>query len=467
MIEVHGRLSGRSAIEMGRRLTPYNPAWYEEPVTPYDLDLLKEVKQALMFPVAAGERLYMLEEFARLTSLRSCDIVQMDLAHCGGLSIGKKIADMASANGLHLAPHCSVGPVALCAAIHFGWATPSVIIQENFAEYDVPWRNDFVRGWNLCDRGEFRLPAGPGLGLELDPAVILAHPPQKNPFPSLWDEALADGLHAKQRTRLTFDGFRRRPTQRTQLSGRRRGTPRAGKGGCATDCRRRQTAGGDCRRGGKLRRTARRLVERASRRCSATCALPRNLEAGAGTDKIAIDEATRQGIVVANVPDFCTNEQAEHAFGLLLAWARRLPFMFAAMRRGEWTAQSPRSAPSRRADARAGRFWAERTGRRRPRRGIRYADHGLDSRPGQICHARRTQRCDSHHARPSAGRGRLRVDSFAPDFRNARSHRCSADRPDAPDGRTDQHRAWGNRGRGSPGLRAPGAAHRRSRARCV
>jgi len=61
---------------------------------------------------------------------------------------------------------------------------------------------------------------------------------------------------------------------------------------------------------------------------------------GAGTDKIAIDEATRQGIVVANVPDFCTNEQAEHAFGLLLAWARRLPFMFAAMRRGEWTARN-------------------------------------------------------------------------------------------------------------------------------
>jgi D-3-phosphoglycerate dehydrogenase len=61
---------------------------------------------------------------------------------------------------------------------------------------------------------------------------------------------------------------------------------------------------------------------------------------GAGTDKIAIDEATRQGIVVANVPDFCTNEQAEHAFALLLAWARRLPFMFEAMRRGEWTARN-------------------------------------------------------------------------------------------------------------------------------
>ena len=61
---------------------------------------------------------------------------------------------------------------------------------------------------------------------------------------------------------------------------------------------------------------------------------------GAGTDKIDIAEATRQGIVVANVPDFCTNEQAEHTFALLLAWARRLPFMFDAMRRGQWTARN-------------------------------------------------------------------------------------------------------------------------------
>jgi D-3-phosphoglycerate dehydrogenase len=61
---------------------------------------------------------------------------------------------------------------------------------------------------------------------------------------------------------------------------------------------------------------------------------------GAGTDKIDVAEATRQGIVVANIPDFCTNEQAEHTFALLLAWTRRLPYMLDAMRRGEWTARN-------------------------------------------------------------------------------------------------------------------------------
>jgi galactonate dehydratase len=187
MIEVHGRLSAGCAIEMGRRLAAYRPAWYEEPVAPLALELLAEVKRALPFPIAAGERLYTLEEFQRLTGLRACDVVQPDLAHCGGLSVGKKIAALAQASDLRLAPHCSVGPVALCAALHFGWATPNVLVQENFADYDVPWRSELVGGWNPMRGGEFALPAGPGLGLELDIAACARHPYKRNSFPSLWD----------------------------------------------------------------------------------------------------------------------------------------------------------------------------------------------------------------------------------------------------------------------------------------
>jgi galactonate dehydratase len=187
MIEAHGRFSTGCAIEMGRRLIAYRPAWYEEPVTPHSLDQLKEVKQALPFPIAAGERLYMLEEFARMTSMPACDVVQMDLAHCGGLSVGRKIAVLAQASALRLAPHCSIGPVALCAAIHFGWATPGVMIQEDFGNFDVAWRSQLVRGWRLDNRGEFRLPTGVGLGIDIDPAACAAHPPKRDPFPGLWD----------------------------------------------------------------------------------------------------------------------------------------------------------------------------------------------------------------------------------------------------------------------------------------
>ena len=188
MIEVHGRLSAGCAIAMGRRLAPYRPAWYEEPVAPLALELLAEVKQALPFPIAAGERLYTLEEFQRLIALRACDIVQPDLAHCGGISIGKKIAALAQAHDLQVAPHCSIGPVALCAALHFGWSTPNVMVQENFAEYDVAWRNELVHGWNPVRPGAFALPDRPGLGVELDDAACARHPYQRNSFPSLWDD---------------------------------------------------------------------------------------------------------------------------------------------------------------------------------------------------------------------------------------------------------------------------------------
>lgn len=187
MIEVHGRLSAGCAIEMGRRLAAYRPAWYEEPVTPHSLDLLVEVRRALPFPVAAGERLYMLEDFARLASMRACDVVQPDLAHCGGLWMGKKIAALCQPQDIRLAPHCSIGPVALCAAIHFGWATPQVMVQENFGDFDAPWRNELVGGWNPMADGRYLLPDKPGLGISLDDAACAAHPFVKHAFPSLWD----------------------------------------------------------------------------------------------------------------------------------------------------------------------------------------------------------------------------------------------------------------------------------------
>ena len=194
MIEAHGRFTAATAVEMGRRLEPYRPAWYEEPVAPENLEQLKDVKSALPVPVAAGERLYTLGDFARLTSTRAADVVQMDPAHCGGLLAAKKVAALAQAQDLRVSPHVSVGPVALCAALHLDWSTPNFIVQENFAEYDVPWRDALVYGWNPHQRGEFALPPDkPGLGIELNVDECARHPYRKNSFPSLWDEKwLAD-----------------------------------------------------------------------------------------------------------------------------------------------------------------------------------------------------------------------------------------------------------------------------------
>jgi galactonate dehydratase len=187
MIEFHGRLAAPTASAMIRRLERYRPAWCEEPVGPECLDLLADVKRAAACPIAAGERLYTQSDFYRLIALRAADVVQMDLAHCGGILAGKKIAAMADAQDLRVAPHCSIGPVALAACLHFDVSTPNFLIQEAFAEFDVPWRNDLVGGWNMLKNGEFVLSDAPGLGLELDESAIASHPYVPKAFPSLWD----------------------------------------------------------------------------------------------------------------------------------------------------------------------------------------------------------------------------------------------------------------------------------------
>jgi galactonate dehydratase len=188
MIEFHGRLSAGCAVDAMRRLERFDPTWCEEPVAPESIELLAEVKRQSRSSIAAGERLYTLADFQRLINLRAADIVQMDIAHCGGLLVSKKIAAMAAVQDLRIAPHCSIGPVALAAALHFDLSTPNFMIQEAFAEFDVPWRNSLVKGWNPIRNGEFILPDKPGLGLELDEDAIAAHPYKPNAFPSLWDK---------------------------------------------------------------------------------------------------------------------------------------------------------------------------------------------------------------------------------------------------------------------------------------
>jgi galactonate dehydratase len=189
MIEFHGRLSAGCASAMIRRLERFGPiVWCEEPVAPEGVELLASVKQSVHLPIAAGERLYTVTDFARMINLRAADVVQMDVAHCGGLLVSKKIAALAAVQDIRVAPHCSIGPVALAAALHFDMCTPNFMVQEAFAEFDVPWRNDLVRGWNPIRDGEFFLGDEPGLGLSLDENAIAAHPYVAHAFPSLWDE---------------------------------------------------------------------------------------------------------------------------------------------------------------------------------------------------------------------------------------------------------------------------------------
>jgi len=187
IIEFHGRLAARDAIRFLRKLEQRDILWCEEPVAPENLELLAEVKAATRLDISAGERLYTVADFYRLAALRACDIVQMDIAHCGGLWVSKKIAAISAAQDMSVSPHCSVGPVAFAAAIHFAYSTPNMTLQESFGEYDIDWRNDLVCGWNPLAHGRLTLPDKPGLGLDLDETAIRAHPYKALAFPSLWD----------------------------------------------------------------------------------------------------------------------------------------------------------------------------------------------------------------------------------------------------------------------------------------
>ncbi|MBY0230450.1 MAG: mandelate racemase/muconate lactonizing enzyme family protein [Gemmataceae bacterium] len=198
MMEFHGRLSEPAAVRMIRLLERFDPAWCEEPVAPECLDLLAEVKRQSRCPISSGERLYTLADFYRLCALRAADVVQPDLAHCGGLLMGKKIAAFAQAQDLRIAPHCSIGPVALVACLHFDLSTPSFMVQEAFAEFDVPWRDELVGGVALVRNGEYALPDRPGLGLELDEGALARHPYKAGSFPSLWDRRWLTNFHQRK-----------------------------------------------------------------------------------------------------------------------------------------------------------------------------------------------------------------------------------------------------------------------------
>jgi galactonate dehydratase len=193
MVEIHGRLGAGDAVRFIDRLAGIGRIhWCEEPVAPESVELLREVRERTRLPISSGERLYAMADFARLIGLRAADVVQMDVAHCGGIGMAKKIAAMAAAQDIGISPHSSVGPVAYAAALHVAWSTPNMLMLESFGEFDVDWRDDLVAGWNPLVGGALALPEAPGLGIELDEAAIGAHPYRPLAFPSLWDDSWRD-----------------------------------------------------------------------------------------------------------------------------------------------------------------------------------------------------------------------------------------------------------------------------------
>lgn len=171
----HGQFTASGALRMARAIEPYDPLWFEEPVPPDMPEVMAQVARATSIPIATGERLTTKWEFARIIETRAATILQPDLGRSGGILETKKIAAMAEAYHIQVAPHCYCGPIVAAANIQLAATLPNFLILEAITTFDgfherllkkkIEWQD----GWVIPSKE-------PGLGVELDEAVCEAHP---------------------------------------------------------------------------------------------------------------------------------------------------------------------------------------------------------------------------------------------------------------------------------------------------
>ena len=176
-VDFHGRVHRPMAQVLARELEPYRLMFIEEPVLSENIEALRDVKRATTTPIALGERLYSRWDFKQVLQEGLADIVQPDLSHAGGISECRKIAAMAEAYDVALAPHCPLGPVALAACLQVDAVSHNAFIQEQSlgihynAGHDLL---DYVTDQSVFEYAEgfVRIPTGPGLGVEVNEAAV-------------------------------------------------------------------------------------------------------------------------------------------------------------------------------------------------------------------------------------------------------------------------------------------------------
>ena len=175
LLGTHGQFTTSGAVRLAKRLEQYDPLWFEEPVPPEMPEEMAKVARATSIPIATGERLTTKYEFARVLAAGAANILQMNLGRVGGLLEAKKVAALAEVHYAQIAPHLYCGPVVGAANIQIATCSPNFLILESIQQWGgfhaqilkkpIRWENGYVIP-----------PTAPGLGVELDEAVALAHP---------------------------------------------------------------------------------------------------------------------------------------------------------------------------------------------------------------------------------------------------------------------------------------------------
>lgn len=175
MIETHAFLSMPTAIRMAQRLEPLNIAWYEEPAGPELAQNLRYLNERISIPICVGERHYSRWGFRPVLEQHAVDYIMPDITRCGGPSEMKRIATLAETSNIQVAPHNPNGPLSTLASAHVCAAIPNFFRQE-YMFTDVPWRDQVIDHPIDVRDGHLILSERPGLGVDLVPNVMEAHP---------------------------------------------------------------------------------------------------------------------------------------------------------------------------------------------------------------------------------------------------------------------------------------------------
>ena len=175
----HGQMTAAGAIRLARRMEPYDPLWFEEPVPPDAPEETARVARGTTIPIATGERLTTKYDFARLLNAGAAAILQMNLGRVGGILEAKKIAGMAECYHVQIAPHLYCGPVVGAANIAVATTCPNFLILEGIED----WRGfhgEILKKPIQWQDGYVIPPKEPGLGIELNEDYIAKFPYRDN-----------------------------------------------------------------------------------------------------------------------------------------------------------------------------------------------------------------------------------------------------------------------------------------------
>ncbi len=163
--DFHGKMTPALAVEVCHEIKGMRPMFVEEPVPQENPDALKHVSDHVPFPIATGERLLSRWEFREVIEKQAAALLQPDVAHCGGPSELKRIANYAETYYQHIMPHCAIGPLALAACMLVDAVVPNFLIQE---QVDAGLGNGLLKKeWEVID-GHIPLWTTPGLGVDVD-----------------------------------------------------------------------------------------------------------------------------------------------------------------------------------------------------------------------------------------------------------------------------------------------------------